>query len=367
VANSDLNPPQSNLTPPRWDPREFWIVILSVMLITTSVSWAGQSLPWLGAWGALIIAVVFLYLPIEILERKRLDVRKFGIWRGDLKLGLRNWLIVSLLVLPPYAACFHTWQVNVVGSEAKFTAQRVLDWPLEFEPQSPQVLPKDGFQTSLRSDTVFLGWRIPTAKSVEVRIRTTKPISVTSRSNGTSQLITNSKSELFSHEVLLRGPAQGQVRLHSETTRIRIDVQSDKVTLDGDRLLDAYGQNIGSNPIDSDRDLWWLFNFILGQLLLVALPEEVFYRGYVQSRLEQKYPRNRKFMGVEVSWKALIYTSGIFAIGHILTISHPARLAVFFPSLLFGWMRNATGSVLSAVLFHATCNLFAHLAFKFYL
>ena len=122
---------------------------------------------------------------------------------------------------------------------------------------------------------------------------------------------------------------------------------------------------------EKDRGLYTLCvsrkYFILGQLLLVALPEEVFYRGYVQSRLEQKYPRNRKFMGVEVSWKALIYTSGIFAIGHILTISHPARLAVFFPSLLFGWMRNATGSVLSAVLFHATCNLFAHLAFKFYL
>ena len=367
MADSDLNPPQSNLNPPRWDPREFWLVLVSVMVITTSISWAGQALPWVGAWGALIIALVFLYLPIEVLERKRLDVRQFGIWRGDLKLGVRNWIIISLLVLPPYALCFHTWQVNLVGSQAHFTAQRVLDWPLEFEPQSPHTLPKDGFQTSLRGDTVFLGWRIPTAKSVEVRVQTTKPTTVTRRSKGTSQTINESKSEVFAHEVVLKGPSQGQVMLHSETTRIQIDVQSDTTTLDGERLLDGYGQSIGSNPIESDRDLWWLFNFILGQLLLVALPEEVFYRGYVQSRLEQKYPRNRKFLGVKVSWKALIYTSGIFAIGHILTIPHPARLAVFFPSLLFGWMRNATGSVLSAVLFHATCNLFAHLAFKFYL
>ena len=64
---------------------------------------------------------------------------------------------------------------------------------------------------------------------------------------------------------------------------------------------------------------------------------------------------------------ALLWTSAIFAVGHILTIPHPARLAVFFPSLLFGWMRSATGSVFSAILFHTACNLFAQVAFKFYL
>jgi membrane protease YdiL (CAAX protease family) len=35
------------------------------------------------------------------------------------------------------------------------------------------------------------------------------------------------------------------------------------------------------------------------------------------------------------------------------------RLAVFFPALVFGWMRARTGSILAGATFHALCNLFA--------
>jgi membrane protease YdiL (CAAX protease family) len=49
----------------------------------------------------------------------------------------------------------------------------------------------------------------------------------------------------------------------------------------------------------------------------------------------------------------------IFAIGHVLTIRHPARLAVFFPALLFGWLRQRTGGVGASVLLHASCNIFS--------
>jgi hypothetical protein len=199
-----------------------------------------------------------------------------------------------------------------------------------------------------------------------VQVQTNQTVRIPRQSQGISHAIKTPTKAPVSHEVTFTGPTSGQVMLRTEATRLRINVKSDHTDLDPDKLLDGYGQSLDANPIETSRDLWWLFNFVLGQLLLVALPEEVFYRGYVQTRLEQKFPRKNRFMGINVSWKALIYTSGIFAIGHILTVPHPARLAVFFPSLLFGWMRTATGSVLSAVLFHATCNLFAHVAFKFY-
>ena len=42
----------------------------------------------------------------------------------------------------------------------------------------------------------------------------------------------------------------------------------------------------------------------------------------------------------------------------VLTEPHPARLAVFFPSLLFGWLRARTGGIGTSVIFHAMCNLF---------
>jgi len=41
-----------------------------------------------------------------------------------------------------------------------------------------------------------------------------------------------------------------------------------------------------------------------------------------------------------------------------LAIFQVWRLGVFFPALLFGWMRERTGTVAGSALFHAACNLF---------
>lgn len=97
---------------------------------------------------------------------------------------------------------------------------------------------------------------------------------------------------------------------------------------------------------------------VLTQVLAVALPEEMFYRGYLQSELSRRWPprSNGPFRGLGL---ALVVTSAVFAIGHLVTVPHPARLAVFFPSLLFGWLRSRTGGIGASVLFHALCNLFA--------
>ena len=38
---------------------------------------------------------------------------------------------------------------------------------------------------------------------------------------------------------------------------------------------------------------------------------------------------------------------------------HPARLAVFFPSLVFGFLRVRTRGIGASMLFHALCNLFS--------
>lgn len=96
----------------------------------------------------------------------------------------------------------------------------------------------------------------------------------------------------------------------------------------------------------------------LGQLLVVALPEEAFYRGYLQTELDACLPRKLSLFGVEVGW-GIVLTSAIFAAGHLLTELNAARLAVFFPSLVFGFLRNKTGGIGASVLFHAMCNLFS--------
>jgi hypothetical protein len=94
----------------------------------------------------------------------------------------------------------------------------------------------------------------------------------------------------------------------------------------------------------------------LAQLLVVALPEEYFFRGYVQTRLEVRWPSRRRLFGARVGM-ALVVASALFAIAHLLVDGNALRLAVFFPALVFGWMRQATGSILAGVLFHAASNL----------
>jgi membrane protease YdiL (CAAX protease family) len=92
--------------------------------------------------------------------------------------------------------------------------------------------------------------------------------------------------------------------------------------------------------------------------VLIALPEEIFYRGYLQSKFDALSPPSFRVAGAWVG-RGLLYTSVIFALGHLATIHQPARLAVFFPSLVFGWLRARTGGVGASVCFHAACNLFS--------
>lgn len=108
------------------------------------------------------------------------------------------------------------------------------------------------------------------------------------------------------------------------------------------------------------------FDAILGQLVVIALPEEAFYRGYVQTSLDRawsppdqgKPTRSIRVLGAHVGW-AIPATSAMFAVGHFLTEPNPQRLAVFFPSLLFGWLRNRTGGIGAPLLLHAMANLFS--------
>jgi len=99
-------------------------------------------------------------------------------------------------------------------------------------------------------------------------------------------------------------------------------------------------------------------NEVMGQIALIALPEEVFYRGYLQTRLDDAWPGRVRLLGAPIGLSVVV-TSAIFALGHFMTIHDAGRLAVFFPSLLFGWLRERTGGVGASIAFHASCNLFS--------
>jgi membrane protease YdiL (CAAX protease family) len=97
---------------------------------------------------------------------------------------------------------------------------------------------------------------------------------------------------------------------------------------------------------------------VLGQLLVIGLPEEAFYRGYLQTAFDDVWRPRWRVLGALIG-PGLLVTSVLFALGHVLTKVDPNRLAVFFPSLLFGWLRARTGGIGAPIALHALCNLFA--------
>ena len=101
------------------------------------------------------------------------------------------------------------------------------------------------------------------------------------------------------------------------------------------------------------------------QFILVALPEEYFYRGYLQTTLDDAMPQRARWWIFHLS-PAILITSVLFGVGHFIIDLRPARMSVFFPSLLFGWLRDHTGTIVSCVVYHAACNLMVEAATHHY-
>ncbi len=95
-------------------------------------------------------------------------------------------------------------------------------------------------------------------------------------------------------------------------------------------------------------------------LFFVAIPEEFFYRGYVQTRLNEVLPRRFLIAGIPFG-HSLWITALFFAFGHSLVEVQWWHFATFFPGLLFGLLRERSGGVITGAFFHAACNVIVHL------
>lgn len=105
-----------------------------------------------------------------------------------------------------------------------------------------------------------------------------------------------------------------------------------------------------------------LGTLLLTQLLFVGLPEEFFFRGYLQERLNAFFSSKISVGRFELGGGAVV-GSLLFAWSHFWITPEWGRLAVFFPSLLFGWLRDRYQTLVGPILFHAACNLWGILLY----
>jgi hypothetical protein len=329
-----------------------------------------------------LVAAVFLLIPYLWLTRKRRSFDAHALtwdgWPRALVLGLG----LAVLTAVPFFGGYHLWRTQVLGDTFEFSWDNYRRFPLEMEGAPPGLGDRTRPAVYAWRDggSVFLQWTAgPGRHRIDIDLDAT----------GGEILLEKGRSYAQSDAVRRRGEAAPRVKLATTTTgpalrrarfrvrggdglgvAVRLDnkpVTADILRVGASRLLPgAVGDfDDDSHTVVLGRGLWWAPMMLLLQLLVVALPEEYFYRGYLQTTLERAWPARMKIGPFHLG-PAIIVTSLLFGLGHFIIDLRPARLAVFFPSLLFGWLRDKSGTIVSCVVYHAACNLLVQAAAQHY-
>ena len=88
---------------------------------------------------------------------------------------------------------------------------------------------------------------------------------------------------------------------------------------------------------------------LMGAGIAAAFIEELFFRGWMQTLLRKRFR----------PIPAIACTSLIFALAHVIANPLIHSLAVFFPGLIMGFLRERHGNIASSTAFHAIANIWA--------
>ena len=102
---------------------------------------------------------------------------------------------------------------------------------------------------------------------------------------------------------------------------------------------------------ETGRLAWVLFH-----LVLVSIPEELFFRGYLQGTLTALLARGPQ-SARRARYLAAAASAVLFALAHVLFFRSAVMSAVVVPALVMGWLRMRSGGVVAPILFHWLVNL----------
>lgn len=104
-----------------------------------------------------------------------------------------------------------------------------------------------------------------------------------------------------------------------------------------------------------------LINAFVFGFVLQAIPQELFFRGYIQSRLNEAFGRPYNYFGINMG-AGLIIASLIFGFMHVLNTFNPFAsqynldiswgIWTFFTGLLWGIIREKTGNIVAPTILH---------------
>ena len=345
--------------------RVFGVVVLLIIIAAV----LAQFVPLIAMLLYAIVALLFFMVPERLLEKRGEDPADYAITRGNVPRGLAWGFGATLLTLPLFIPGYFIWEHYFLDREFQPNAARYMQWSTDVQGE-PTGWGKDGAGVWVWSDRDVLrvGLRNDGGPNNRVTISADQPFKPDKRGTVVLKpLETNADGESPRWELTLtHAQGRGVVTIRGPTS-MRVSVAP---IVDENPRWPMYqgprAEPVEDGAFEDDRGLWWLALWFATQFLLVALPEEVFYRGFIQTRLEQAFEAR----GSTASWlgftPAIFWTSVLFGIGHLVVPVGGAivanRMAVFFPSLLFGWLRRRTDSVLAPTIYHAFSNAMVLLA-----
>lgn len=352
-------PPSSG---PRIEDRTPKLILLECLLAWLFVSAATAILDLLGRGISLlqanliaVVAALFLLTPRFALPRSAPDptppTSGFPAWRST----LLNTAAICAITAALYLPARHIWETKVAGRDFE------PGWSTLFRPPGHCLnhpgdtpVPASSVQLWESRGTTFVRWQTPD-QPWQLQVEAEQPIQ---RQQTGASLPSNSFGD------------QGRTSRTVQLAFRPLNNQQVTVSATVDReptarfVCGAANTPLDANPVTLPFSLGWLWMLLATHWLLVALPEEFFYRGYLQPRL-QRWPWLDlivfRLAGLQVT-RANVLTSMLFGVAHFMVGGNPLRLAVFFPSLLFGALRDRTGTIATPLLFHAFCNILAHIS-----
>lgn len=115
--------------------------------------------------------------------------------------------------------------------------------------------------------------------------------------------------------------------------------------------------------------------FFLTYALFVGFGEEILYRGYMQSRLNEVFGKPYHFFGVAFGWGTIL-TALFFGFTHVGILSYVLGLSTnitlawgfwtFFGGLVFGFVREKSDSILAPALLHGLPQAIAEVTALFF-
>jgi len=108
------------------------------------------------------------------------------------------------------------------------------------------------------------------------------------------------------------------------------------------------------------------WEYLLYQMTMPGIAEELSYRGVIQSGLNAVFPRSRKWRvgGTHLGWGWLI-ASILFWAPHAIRVGSAGQVVFYWPTLTMqlvvggalGWMRERTGSIFPGIIAHNLVNV----------